>query len=494
MEYSPLSKQSAGRVWFITDVATDGSVTISDLAGTTTRIPARAAERLRALKGTTYSLVDPSRLILGGQGPEHWRVHKYHKRKTKMTYDAGGHDPGLTVYPLAQFTNDPTHLAPFFTALEEYGVPCGSLSGMAVKSWRRSLERTINITSPTEAHRSAANAFTGGRRESIADKAVFNGTAYMDLPAAYLRSMQAPLPTNLVAAYPRLYDTGIAEASVFVPDVPGWKPLPISRRQKGIVLANFATGWLGGTWTFEELRLAQSYGYKIEIHQAWAGTNYVSLFDVWLQWAYDLRTLPGPAGRLAKQFTTRLWALFGINENSTRTIISFDSNGDLLPSKKLPKLRPTGDTKYLSAIIAARTRVALWEGLIQGGVWADTDGVIIPLDKAYSLEKAGWKRKEAMSVFQIEDWAHTRYHCIKQTPRGITDVCSICSPPRWHYRIDGVTPDSDDARVAWGLYTPGEYWETDSQGVTLASDDAERFRNSRPSVLPYDKIPIQRGI
>src|SRR6266705_2424557 len=132
--------------------------------------------------------------------------------------------------------------------------------------------------------------------------------------------------------------------------------------------------------------------------------------------------------------------------------------------------------------------------IVQGGVWADTDGVIIPLDKAYSLEKAGWKRKEAMSVFQIEDWAHTRYHCIKQTPRGITDVCSICSPLRWHYRIDGVTPDSDDASVAWGLYTPGEYWETDSQGVTLASDDAERFKNSLPSVLPYDKIPIQRGI
>jgi len=160
----------------------------------------------------------------------------------------------------------------------------------------------------------------------------------------------------------------------------------------------------------------------------------------------------------------------------------------------LPKLPLTRDTKYIAAIIAARTRVALWDGLIEGCVWADTDGVIVPLDKSQRLSDAGWKRKEGISVFQIEDWAHTRYHCIKQTPRGITDVCSTCSPPGWHYRIDGVTPDSDDARVAWGLAVPGQYWETDSQGITTASDDAERFRSSRPVVLPYDKIPIQRGI
>jgi len=494
MQFDPLEKQVTGRALFVTDVRKNGSLTVSDLAGATMQVPARAIDRLRGMPGVFYSLVDPSDLIFAGGDPTQWKVHKYHRRKMKMTYGTG-RDPGIAVFPMAQFTNDPTALAPFFHELEDLGVALGSLSGMAKNTWRRFLKTPVTISCPRDAVQSVSNAFTGGRRETIGNRAVFNGLAYMDLPAAYLRTMQESLPTRLVRAEPKMYDSGIAEASVFVPDSPGWKPLAITKRQQNIVLSNFATGWLGGTFTFEELRLAREYGCDIEIHDAWAGTDRLDLFGLWLRWAYDLRSMDGTVARgIAKQFTTRLWALFGLNENSKRTIIEFDSDGSLKPSKKLPRIPGVRDTKFIAAIIAARTRVALYSGLTCGAVWADTDGVIVPYEKAHHLERRGWKRKEEISDLQIEDWAHTRYHCIKQTPRGITDLCSICSPPRWHYRIDGVQPDSDDARVAWGLYVPGEHWETDSQGITLESISSERFRNSRTSILPYDKIPIQRGI
>jgi hypothetical protein len=121
--------------------------------------------------------------------------------------------------------------------------------------------------------------------------------------------------------------------------------------------------------------------------------------------------------------------------------------------------------------------------------------VILPMEPARRLEDAGWKRKEEVGEFQLRDWAHTRYHCIQGARRHLgLNGCPICEPPQWHYRVDGVAPDSPDAMLAWDMQTRGEYWEVSPDGLCIPSMPVGEFNNYRPTIIEHDRIPIGETI
>ena len=399
-----------------------------------------AVSRLERLRKTCvfYSLVPAKQLILFG-GAQDWKIIKYHERLVRMEFQGR-----YSFHAWSTFGPDPQELVPFFDAITSLGIGPASLSTMAKNSWLidlpvRAARGSVNFIEWGSGPKIGRAAFMGGRKEALQPlPATYSGLKYLDLPAAYLAAMHAPIPHHLRETdEPRWTDEGICQALVSIP-CGNWNPLPfrIARGQRGIDLEVYAHGRARGIFVISELRNAiENHGVKAELERVWKGHIFKTPFSNWLPLAYDLRKLPGASGMAAKQMTTRLWALFGSNPERHKKIeITFeDKKGKRKLRTELPSnsyRRGAENSVFVSALIASRVRVRLLEELIPlGPVQVDTDGGIVP-STAYA---DGWAEKKRIDTVEIRSSQAYRWQC---------PDCPTCPDrhPRspWHYSVAGI--------------------------------------------------------
>lgn len=438
MEYKPWTPQRPRKPYvFIVDANTS-MMEICDESGTKRYVTVQGADsRLSRLhnQAVIYSLVKPKQLILFG-GAQNWKVIKYHNRTQRLIYQ-----DKIQIHSWSTFGPDPQDLVPFFDALADLNVPPSSLTTMAKNSWLRLIQRRWAVIEWGSGPKIGRTAFLGGRKEALQPlPATYSGAKYLDLPAAYLQAMQAPLPMYLRETdEPRWCDDGICQAIVTIPRQ-SWNPLPfrIGYGKRGVDLEVYAHGQGRGTFVISELRNAiANHGVSVELERVWKGYIFKEPFAEWLPWAMELRKLPGASGMAAKYMTTRLWAIFGVNPGRHKKVeISFeDKRGHRKITTELPvSTNPRAENAtFFSAMITSRVRVRVLEELVPAGaVHVDTDGGIVPS----TAHVPGWAEKKRMDTVEIRSAQAYRWQC---------PDCPNClgrhpSDP-WHYSVAGFRPD-----------------------------------------------------
>lgn len=481
MIFRPLPPQENPReIAFIVD-ATDSSLEICTEHGWSIRRTdtANAESLLYECKGMAiYSLVKPKQLC-SFNGFNNWQVMKYHGRVQRCIYQ-----DNISIYPWATFGPDPQQLLPLFDALRDLRVHPASLSTMARNSWLRTLDKPYWVKE-WGSENVGKRAFVGGRKETLEAPANYVGAQYLDLSAAYLRAMEAPFPQHLRESEPRWCESGIAEAIIDIPDTEGFGPLPISL--SGNARASFQVyGWgkARGFWTIEELKSAiEQGGVSVELLRVWQGNKFCPLFQQWLPWAYNLRTLSGAAGIAAKALTTRLWSMFAVNtERHQRELLTFlDSRGEERVYKPVPfrYSKLSRQAMFIAAMVSSRVRVRLLEELIPHGcVYVDTDGGITP--RGMEPPNAGWRTTRIMDRVEIKGSQAYRWHCPE---------CSTSHHP-WHYSIAGIPANSQFGPGLFEGSKPDTLWDIGPYSLTVPrgeiNDVKRRFADRSPLSTPLD--------
>lgn len=447
-----LPTKAPRRIVFIVDANTSLLELCDERGGTTRYDGLNGVAALLALKGAAvYSLVQPKQLILF-RDARYWKVIVYHGRPTRLIFR-----DTVTIYAFAPFGPDPQAIMPFFDAMDDLGVSPFSLGTMASHSWRRTLpyEQWIQEWGNELAGR---RSFVGGRKEAKSAPANYEGAHYLDLRAAYVSAMDAPLPLHIRESKPEWCDDGICYASVRVPEQP-WHPLPkrVSTGKRGTDFLLFGYGYTQGYFVVSELRNAvENFGVEAELIRVWQGYLFKPIFSDWVALAMDLRQLPGAAGKIAKQMTVKLWAIFAANPKwKLETVLFLDRRG----REREVTARKNGDyaakTTFLSSLIASRVRVQLLNELTpNGAVYVDTDGGILPRN----VLVPGWDRKRVMDRVEIRAAQAYRWRCpdcgISHNPSFIPEYLKDANKPQqtWHYSIAGVPKDNQFSETWWQAF------------------------------------------
>ena len=472
MKYRPLNRPKQYRpVAFITDANRD-SVAIATEMG-----ERRYQGKLEAFMGlyqyidyAIYSLVKPKQLM-ECCGFNRWQVLKFHGKIVNLMFDGR-----IKVYPLSIYHATPAEIAPFFATMWELGVNAASFSTMALNLWRRTLVKDVWIKEWSDKKIGRAS-FIGGRKEAKSAPCTLNGAMYLDLPAAYLQGMALPLPCWLREDKVDWYDSGIALATVRIPNPIDpeiwWGPLPsrIGKTRKSN-LVTFGWGTDKGFWTLDELRLAKAQGVNISLERVWRGYGERELFREWLELAYGLRRLDGGAGKVAKHVTTRLWGLFGINPEHKKELVSFkDAAGTERNITELEIRNPAGESStFISSIVASRVRIRAATELLsfRGVKYFDTDGGIVPLGTTIS----GWRPKWFGELAEIRSAQAYRYRCSK---------CGIIGGhPDWHYSIAGIPGDSRLCPSLFDYLGPTRIFDVSYQSLTMPAGEINELRRKHP--------------
>jgi hypothetical protein len=475
-KYYPIERPKTRRpIAFITSANRDSITFATDLDDGQYHGNLQAIMGLwRHVDHAIYSFVKPNDLI-ECCGLSRWQIIRTRDKINRLIFDGK-----VTVYPLDIQGSTPEEVALFFDLCWEYGVNANGPSTMTKHLWLRSLygETWIHEWNSPRIGRAA---FIGGRKEARNAPSKISGAAYLDLPAAYLQAMKDPLPRWLhEESKVDWYDSGIALARVTIPPPNNtdlwWGPLP-SRigRARNADLTTFGWGKDRGFWTFDELRQAKANGVGIELERVWKGYSEARIFQTWLDIAYDLRNLPGGAGKLAKQITNRLWSLFGMNTTNEKVSISYTSNDRR--SRVVTPLKHGGkrgeDTTFLSAIIASRMRVRAQEILSQPGcMFFDTDGGIVPLGTVVP----GWRPKWEAEEVEIATSQAYRYRCSE---------CGVAGGhPEWHTSVAGIPRGSKLAgdMFEYLFHHPDKIFDVTYQSLALPADDIQTVRHSRPEL------------
>lgn len=410
-----------------------------------------------------YSLVNSNQLLRCYGDLRKWQVVKFNRRTVKYLFDGK-----IGVYPLSIYNASPDDANLFFSAIAQYGVAPNSYSTMAKNLWLRTLSKEVWIKEWSNMN-VGRKAFVGGRKEAKGPPTEYNDVAYLDLPAAYLQEMKAPLPLWLREDKVEWYDNGIALAEVKIPKPNNfdfwWGPLPQSHGTiRNVDIVRYGANDVRGFWSLNELRYAKDQGAQVNLERVWRGYREKALFDGWLGIAFDLRSLPGPAGRIAKHVTTRLWSLFGVNPNSRKSIIHFKDPKNSREQDEL-FIRPSivGDgTTFLSSMIASRVRVRVARELlsIPGTLFVDTDGGIVP----NGIRIPGWndKWKGKGELVQIRSSQSYRYRCTECGTQG--------GHPEWHYSIAGIDPNTPNIEEIFNWTSPKHMIPVGRQILTLPND------------------------
>lgn len=429
----------------------------------------------RHIDHAIYSLVKPSELV-ECCGYTRWQIVKLRDRMVRLLFDGR-----ITIYPLDISGSSPSELSVFFDRCWWYGVNASSFSTMAMRLWQRSLYKKANIKEwPGSEQKVGRISFKGGRKEAKGVPTALSGPAYLDLPAAYLQAMSEPLPQWIREAKADWYDSGIALATVTIPppDNPDlwWGPLPcrIGKYRK-TDLTTFGWGKDRGFWTLDELRQAKANGAGIELERVWKGYREERIFQQWLDIAYELRSLPGGAGRLAKHVTTRLWSLFGMNPDHVKILVSFTDDKNIRTQKSIPlknSVRAGEHTTFLSSMIASRVRVRAAQEILShpGCVYFDTDGGIVPIGTTIP----GWEPKWKAELVEIRSSQGYRYRCSECGVNG--------GHPEWHYSLAGVKRDYKDKEGMFKFLSPDRILGFSYQSVCLPAGNIEEMRHSRPEL------------
>jgi hypothetical protein len=414
-----------------------------------------------------YSLVKPKQLV-SCLGFNRWQVVKYHNRIVRLRFDEH-----VNVYPFSTLGPDPQALLPFFDAIKKLGVNPASMSTMVRNTWLRLLTEPVWIKEWGNDN-AGRQAFHGGRKEALIAPASFSGAKYVDLSGAYLQAMRTPIPCHIRKVDSgQLPANGFAAGTVFVP--PGkWGPLPfqMGSGKRGARFTCYGNGIGSGAWHSEELATAMAGGTEtVELTDCWEGYKPRPIFETWLPWALDLRTLPGQAGLAAKLLTTRLWSMFAMNpDQHRRTVVTFgDAKGrDRHEQVGRPGGRTMGQATYIAAIIASRVRVRLYRELLAspGAIYCDTDGGIVPATTSVD----GWRETRRMERLEIKGCQAFRWKCPEcGEDRG---------HPPWHYSIAGVPSDSDLCEALFRYAMPGQLWDLGPYSLTLPAGDLGEVKAS----------------
>jgi len=474
----PLERQQHPReVMFIIDANTN-LLEVCTEGGWSVRRSGSASERLLfdQEECAVYSLVPPKQLVMF-QGHHNWKVMKYHGRVQRLIYK-----DSVSIYSWATFGPDPQQLLPLFDAFSELGVNPTSLSTMARNSWLRTLPRKLWLKEWSSEDIGKA-AFIGGRKEAAAAPANYVGAKYLDLPAAYLQAMAAPVPTHIRETEPRWCDSGFAQATIEILPGLAWNPLPIrlGTGKRGTDFQVYGWGKGHGIWEINELRNAvDEFGAKVELQRVWRGYRESELFSSWLPWAHDLRGLSDAAGIAAKALTTRLWSLFAMNgTRHGREVLSFaDKEGKEKVRTPIPMSFQRGQIPFVSAIVSSRVRVRLLNELLgEGAVYCDTDGGIVP----DTVDVAGWKTDRVMDRVEIKAAQAFRWYC---------PGCAENHIP-WHYSIAGFPQDSPYREQLFEYANASQTWDIGPYSMTLPAGEIRevrsRFQTSTATEAPYEE-------
>jgi hypothetical protein len=418
-----------------------------------------------------YSLVKP-KLLCSVLGFNRWEVIKYHNRIVRLRFD-----DAVNVYPFSTLGPDPQELIPFFDALRELGVGPASMSTMARNSWLRLLPEPVWIKEWGNAN-AGRKAFHGGRKEARQAPAAYSGAKYVDLSAAYLQAMRAPIPTHI-----REFDgesrNGIVSAGMHLPEST-WGPIPfrIQRGKRGGEFVCFGNGSGQGSWPREEFDLAIHDGAtRVKVTRSWEGYKLKPIFETWLPWALDLRTLEGKSKLAAKLLTTRLWSMFAMNPDThKRQVVTFgDKHGRdrrVVESKGLGQ--QMGQATFIAAIIASRVRVRLYRELLAtpGAVYCDTDGGIVPTDTSVN----GWRTTRDMEHVEIKAAQAFRWKC--------PECGEIGGHPAWHYSVAGVPADSSLCEALFRYAMPGQLWDLGPYSLTLPAGNLAEVKQQAKRIQP----------
>jgi hypothetical protein len=475
MIFRPIKPQTRSRpIVFITDAGPSHLEVTSEHGWTKRKTNRTAVELLlhdqdgRAI----YSLVKPKQLA-SCLGYDRWEVIKYHNRIVRLRFD-----DAISIYPFSTLGPDPQALLPFFDAIRDLGVNPASMSTMTRSTWLRSLPEPVWIKEWGNDH-AGRQAFHGGRKEAKQPTpAAYSGARYLDLSAAYLQAMRAPIPTHLRRVSNSQPRNGVVSASMHLPEQT-WGPIPfrILRGKRGSEFCCFGYGDGQGCWPREEFDLAVTAGAgRITVAGAWEGYQLKPIFENWLPWAFDLRTLPGKAGLAAKLLTTRLWSMFAMNpEGHKRQVVTFgDAKGrDRHVVESRGNGQTMGQATFVAAIIASRVRVRLYRELLgagTGAVYCDTDGGIVPA----TTSVGGWRETRRMDRVEIKGCQAFRWACPEcGQDRG---------HPAWHYSVAGVPSDSGLCQALFQYAMPGQFWDLGPYSLTLPAGDLDDVKEQAEKV------------
>jgi len=336
-----------------------------------------------------------------------WVMSTWRGKGIRMTYGP----TGTTVTSLRSTldaSDDPYRdLDAALAWLRSYGVAPASISSMAWKLFRSSLNDTVTLgVDPTLSEPS----FFGGRQE-ITTPAVFKDMKALDLKAAYPYAMsRAPFALTLREVDPSTHldptVAGLAVATVRVPATLPYPPLPVRLSPHAI---SFQWGELNGTWTWVELDAARRLGCDVTTHKVYAPRTSDDLFSTWWDMAQTGRELPGAAAKLAKAIANSTWGQFAMRGNDRTEVMWADDKGNEPYESDLPaRPMPHRWAIHVASEVTARVRTqTLLEALYGSGDAAhvDTDGVIIPLHatnpKNYGDAFGQWRVKEIMKVCEV---------------------------------------------------------------------------------------------
>jgi len=364
-----------------------------------------------------------------------WVLNTWRGKGVKMT-----HTPtGATVTSLRntlEGSDDPFRdLNETLTWLRQYGIPPASISSMAWKLFRASLNNTVTVGFSPEI---SEQAFFGGRQECTKPD-VYKHMKALDIHAAYPSAMASrDMALTLREVDKRTFidptQSGLARAKVIVPSDLRSPPLPVRIAPQ---LIQFQWGELEGVWSWVELDAAKQLGCDILIEQCWAPGRTADLFSTWWEMAQEGRHLNGKAEKLAKSIANSTWGQFAMRGDDRTQIAWADDRGKEQYETQLPvRPMPHKWALHIASEVTARVRTqTLMEGIygVPGAVHVDTDGLIVPA-AANDPKNSGtgfgqWRVKENMRTLELRAPQFYRYQREKE------DYVD------WHYVASGMTPD-----------------------------------------------------
>jgi hypothetical protein len=320
------------------------------------------------------------------------------------------------------------------TWLKGYGIPPSSISGMAWKLFRASINDNVQIGfDPAISEQS----FYGGRQE-CGKPDTYNDMKLLDIHAAYPTAMakrdvslslvKVDNSTNLDPE-----ESGLARVRVYVPKNLPYPPLPVRVTPTAI---QFQWGQIEGVWSWCELDAARQLGCKIEVLENYAPGRTTDLFSNWWSMAQEGRELNGAAGQLAKAIANSTWGQFAMRGTERSEISWADDKGDESIELDLPnRAMPHQWAMHIASEITSRVRVqTLTEGLYGTGkpVHVDTDGLIVSANSANPRNTGTgygqWRVKEHIRTLDLKAPQLYRYQ------RQGDDLVS------WNYVASGMTP------------------------------------------------------
>ena len=418
----------------------------SDLGEISARGPQRSKDLLDSLAAHTCYVAGGLPSLRHSTGARVWEASVWRGKITSLVLDGSGTKVSSLRGVIEDSPEGFRALSVGLDWLSDLGVSSGSLSSMAWSLWRSTLVSPLSIAFAPKVGRAA---LYGGRQEIRASR-TFSHMKSIDITAAYPYSMVSrPYASTLreVAKTTALDPeaSGIAQATVFVPQELRFAPLPV---RIGADLIQWQRGRIDGIWSWTELAAAAEVGARVEVLRSWAPVREVEPFGDWWRLVLEGRNLPDGGAAIIKAISSTLWGLFGMVGDDRGRLRWSDEAGEdpvFVPNTRSKSL-PHAQTAHIAAETASRVRRRmLLEGLAGpfAPIHVDTDGIIVrksaPMPADSGDAPGQWREKASMVSVDVRAPQVYRYLCSRgcEKPHGLAD--------RYHYVTAGIPP----ARAAY---------------------------------------------